>query len=161
MKQKVIIMSALPGMGKDFYIKTREEGMDPFSDENEEGNYTVVSADHFFTNQAGVYNFEPALISQAHESCLRAFLNAVLMNSVQRVYVSNTNTQQWERWPYHQLAKAYGCDVEYVVIEGDISLTERNTHGVPPEVISRMAGRMERNGMTWGANLKVIEANSF
>lgn len=160
MKQKVIIMSALPGMGKDFYIKQKEEGNTKFSDE-EEGSYTVVSADHFFVDDEGNYNFDPALLPEAHESCVRAFVNAVLMNSVQRVYVSNTNTQQWERWPYHQLAKAYGCDVEYVVIEGDISLTERNTHGVPPEVINRMAGRIERNGMTWGAKLTVVQANSF
>jgi predicted kinase len=61
------------------------------------------------------------------------------------IVVDNTNTQIWEMEPYVKLAKKYGYKVVVVEVPHPPAevAAERNSHGVPVEIIQRMIDRWE------------------
>jgi hypothetical protein len=63
------------------------------------------------------------------------------------VFVDNTNIHGWEYINYEKLANLHGYEVEIIEIPFDannaLEYFERNTHGVPLEVIERMCREYE------------------
>lgn len=151
--KKVFIMRGLPGSGKSHYVKNNlPELKSEVIDLNWDIPVTlraVVSADHFFENEKGEYNFNPSLLPEAHRACLKSFLDH-LQNRVQEVVVDNTNTQLWEMSPYVALGEAFGYEVKILHIRVDIETSvSRNTHGVPRRVIGEMWKRWEKPLPWW------------
>lgn len=102
----------------------------------------VVSADHFFLDKEGVYQFDPAKLPEAHGWCLRRFV-ALLQDCTASVVVDNTNTTVAELAPYAALALAYGYDLRIVIVECDPRIAfERNKHGVPLASVEAQASRL-------------------
>lgn len=98
-----------------------------------------VSADDYFTNLfTGEYNFDPAKIGDAHETC-RNRVATLMAYEIDAIAVHNTFTQMWEIQPYVKLAEEYGYRVSVIHCENDFG----NVHGVPPEAIQRMRDRWE------------------
>ena len=62
---KLIIMRGLPGSGKSKVV--REIIAKAINDHQHSA--IVCSADQFFTNPDGEYNFNPSMIAQAHMDC--------------------------------------------------------------------------------------------
>jgi hypothetical protein len=66
------------------------------------------------------------------------------------VVVDNTNISHWEYENYMFLAELHGYEVEIVEIPFEAEKAkiyhERNTHGVPLEVIERMVENYEHEG---------------
>ena len=145
---EVLILAGCSGAGKSSFVARRlEEHAKEF-----EGNpfrfASVVSADHFFTDQDGKYTFVPEKIGEAHKQCLRKFLSVIASDHNQLLIVDNTNTTMLEMAPYVSVAGAYDRRVKIVILsaeDGQIPmLAKRNLHGVPEKSIRRMNDNLKR-----------------
>ena len=108
--------------------------------------FAVFEADNFFMKD-GVYQFNPALLRDAHAECQRLAREALEMGN--GCVVSNTFTQRWEMQPYIQMAQETDTRLTVVsLFDGgctDEVLAARNVHAVPLEAIKRMRARWEHD----------------
>lgn len=163
--KRVYIMSGPSGSGKSTWanlgLKLNSQGQ----------NVVIVSADHFFVGDDGVYRFNPRLLGAAHDMCRRNYWEALDNPQVDAVVVDNTNTRTSEINDYVVEANRRNikpvtivrviCDVEKAVA--------RNSHGVPAGTVRDMWKRcngmfdsFERNGMPPGwqdIEVMIIEGN--
>ena len=127
------IVRGLPGSGKSSLAKKVSE--------------SVYSADDFFTNKKGEYNFNAKLLGKAHEWCWGKVRDAMFIGA-NAVAVANTFTQAWEAEKYYQLAEEYGYSVFVIECQNDFG----NVHDVPQESIDAMKERWEKD-LTPACNL--------
>lgn len=120
------IVRGLPGSGKSSLAKKVSE--------------SVYSADDFFTNKKGEYNFNAKLLGKAHEWCWGKVRDAMFIGA-NAVAVANTFTQAWEAEKYYQLAEEYGYSVFVIECQNDFG----NVHDVPQESIDAMKERWEKD----------------
>ena len=102
----------------------------------------IYSADDWFYDKEGNYNFDPSQLADAHADC---FTNVELAmesckGNLHYIAVANTFSQAWEAEPYFKLAKKY--DYSPFVVE--CQNTFDNVHGVPQETINVMKNRWEK-----------------
>lgn len=132
MRRELIILRGLPGSGKSH--RAREIGG------------TVCSADDFFM-EGGVYKFDPSKLGEAHAQCQAKAIQA-MAGQKSPVVIDNTNSRRWEFSVYSELASAFGYNVKIRTVGGR-SMEEvkayaaRGKHGVPEEVLLKMAYRWE------------------
>lgn len=134
--RKVFIMVGIPGSGKSHYCREQEDIL-----VNEQYSVLVVSADNYFTDAHGNYNFDPTKLSQAHGDCLREFMSAASseVEYFHAIFVDNTNLSAVEIAPYYAIAKAYDYEVELVFFRTPLDVClSRNTHNVPAHTMLRM-----------------------
>ena len=130
---KVWILQGIPGSGKTSHIPTGSK---------------VVSADHFFTDEKGDYHFNPRLLGEAHQKCLRDFVDYIktgAFTAEDTLVVDNTNTTLGEVAPYYAVAEAYGLNP--VIIHYDCSPelgAARNLHGVGLDACKSMHARIAK-----------------
>jgi predicted kinase len=120
------IVRGLPGSGKSSLAKNITE--------------LVYSADDFFTNKNGEYNFNAKLLGKAHEWCWGKVRDAMFIGA-NAVAVANTFTQAWEAEKYYQIAEEYGYSVFVIECQNDFG----NVHDVPQESIDAMKERWEKD----------------
>tara|TARA_R110000824_G_scaffold22133_1_gene81517 strand:- start:189 stop:605 length:417 start_codon:yes stop_codon:yes gene_type:complete len=123
MKQLFIIRGA-PGTGKT----TLARQLAP--DNN-------AAADDFFYDGDGVYQFDPALIGEAHADCMKRVEE--MMTGGEVIAVHNTFTEMWEVSPYLILCSQYGYTPVIIKCETNFG-TE---HGVPFAKIEDMRERYQ------------------
>ena len=99
----------------------------------------VLSADMYFEDDEGNYNFDGLKIKHAHAWCQSEAEQ--FMKSGIAIAVANTFTQEWEMQAYFDLAEKYGYTVFSVVVENRHGGV--NTHGVPEEKVKQMCKRFE------------------
>lgn len=139
----VIILSGVQGSGKTYFLKNQLRQHLGLPD-----MLSVIScsADDFFLDVEGKYNFDPSKLPQAHAACLKKFVEACQTKQpVNRwvIVVDNTNSTVAEIAPYYAIAETYGHDVEIVTIECRLELAVvRQTHGVPGYAIGIVAERI-------------------
>ncbi|MCD4707189.1 MAG: ATP-binding protein [Candidatus Sabulitectum sp.] len=154
--EQVIIASGIPGAGKSTWIR---RNTNPYMTE-------VFSADDFFHDKNGRYQFDPAKLSDAHSSCLRNFtlrllhLNNCAGNSCRiTLVVDNTNTSAWEIAPYYSLSQAFSIPVKIVrIIVAPETAFPRNIHGVNKEMIQKMAERINEKPLPAFWNVEEVNA---
>jgi predicted kinase len=100
----------------------------------------IYSADMYFEDQYGNYNFDPSKIKQAHAWCKRVTMEA-MEAEFSDITVANTFTQEWEMKDYIDMATKYGYIVFSLIIENRHG--NKNVHGVPDETIKKMTDRFE------------------
>ena len=128
--RKVIIMRGASGSGKSTYTNKNHP------------DAVVCSADSYFVDKDGNYNWDPKKIGFAHTSCQKSFKMA-LDRSEPLIVVDNTNTTVKEFKFYLDAARDHGYDVEVVRIETPLDVAAaRNVHNVPFDAVKRMKGRM-------------------
>lgn len=121
----VIILRSVSGAGKNFFsdfIKFLYP------------ETVICSADDYFTDEKGNYNFNPAELGAAHGQCRNKFEQALIDNN-KIVIVCNTNVNYKHFGFYLQKAGEYKYKVISLVIERRHD--GWNTHNVPPETLER------------------------
>lgn len=138
--REIIIVRGVPGSGKTTLI------------EEQYPDAVVCSADNYFNEVAELNNttyleeFKPWLVGKAHQHCWGAYIHALCVMEEETIVVDNTNIRKWEYENYVFLAELNGYNVKIVEIpitESAEVYHERNTHGVPLEVIQRMMDEYE------------------
>jgi len=119
---ELVLIRGLPGSGKSTMAK-----------EMVANGFVHFEADMFFTVD-GTYAYNPVRIQEAHAWCQRMTRQA--LKEGRRVVVSNTFTRLREMEPYQ-------CMVDRIRVLEACGRWQ-NTHGVPAEMVDRMAQRWER-----------------
>ncbi len=117
-QQTLTLIRGLPGSGKT----TLAESM----------NAVHLEADQFFINKQGEYHYDPALVKDAHQWCLKETEMALLRG--ENVVVANTFVRHWEMAAYKRLAEKYQVKLAITVCRGKWP----NIHGVSAETIEKM-----------------------
>ncbi|MCZ2224294.1 MAG: ATP-binding protein [Chitinophagales bacterium] len=144
---QAVILIGVSGSGKSTYAR------------NNYPEFIKCSADDYFMID-GKYNFNFAKLGEAHGECLKKFILAC--QNKQNVIVDNTNTSIEEIAPYFQVARAYGYDVTFVMINCDIDkCAERNLHGVGLNSVKTMRARINNLKLPkyWKFELKEVDSN--
>ncbi len=128
--QTMFIMQGVPGSGKSTIAKQIIRGADPSR------GCVICSTDDYYM-EGGKYNFRPERTKNHHR--LNQQRVEGYLESKYSVIVDNTNTMAWEARPYVEMAVKAGIPIVFVRCTGHFP----NVHGVPDEVVARMADRME------------------
>lgn len=143
-------MRGIPGSGKSTTARkiAGDEGV-------------ICSADNYFLDDLGNYNFRPNLLSRAHDSCYYQFMVA-MGEGMDTIIIDNTNTRHKEYSRYVNAAKERGYNVKIVYPDspwskeimsnmkmGEFRMEDAKkfeymgTHDVPLETIMTMMKRFE------------------
>lgn len=128
-QQKLTLVRGIPGSGKSTYAKSL--------------NSKLVEADQFFIDQDGTYQYDNTLIKDAHNWC--KLETKRLFKAGFDVVVANTFVKNWEMKFYKSLADDMRLKFEVIEMRGNY----QNVHGVPDEVVARMASQFEVLGSSF------------
>lgn len=123
----LILVRGVPGSGKSTWAKWSYTGT----------NDTVVEADNYFIRPDGTYDFNPKMLSNAHEWCFKQACISYVM--YENVYVANTFTRIWEMQKYLDWARVRNIPIRVVRCTGNYD----NIHGVPKAKVQQMLDRFE------------------
>ena len=129
----LILLRGIPGSGKTTLAKILLQIR--VTDEPE-----VLSADDFFENENGEYNFDASKLKEAHNYC-QFRCSERMRQQKAKIIVANTFTQEWEMEIYYEMAKRYNYRVHTLIVENRHG--SENIHGVPAEKIKQMKKRFD------------------
>ena len=99
------------------------------------GEVAICTADDYFYDELGKYNFNPDHLSIAHKQCQEKFVYALDNPDFDTVVVANTNTKEQDFQFYVAEAEKRGIMVFSLVVEKRHNGV--NTHETPDHVIDR------------------------
>lgn len=107
---------------------------------SEEHDAVICSADHYFFDSVGQYNFDPSKLGQAHQFCYEKATKA--LQEGKNVIIDNTNAKAKDRGKYLKLAEFLDAEVEFLEpstpwVYDLEELFKRNTKKTPKEVIEK------------------------
>ena len=123
--KELFLLRGLPGSGKSTLAKSLG------------GVY--IEADMFFMKD-GEYKFDPTMIKHAH-NWVHDVVETWMGDSIEKIFVSNTFTQEWEMDFYYKLAETYGYRVYSLIVENRHGGV--NEHGVPDDKLKQMKDRFQ------------------
>jgi len=152
-KKTLFLLRGIPGCGKSTTADILSEN----------GKYPVLSADMYFENAVGGYEWDGAKIKDAHAWCKfqleglmtdsfgenqrgtriaspQGYLSGFFF-SFDKIFVANTFTQEWEMEGYYELAGRYGYMVISLICENRHGGS--NLHNVPEEKLGQMKERFQ------------------
>lgn len=132
----LILLRGIPGSGKTTLgeIILHQPGS------NNTNN--VLSADDFFIDESGNYNFDSTKLKEAHNMCQQKCADRMKME-LSKIVVANTFTEDWEMKSYFDMAERYKYRVHTIVVENRHG--GKNIHGVPDDKLQIMKNRFEIN----------------
>jgi len=128
---ELILLRGLPGSGKTTLAKIILQLRS--TDEPE-----ILSADDFFEDNEGDYNFDPTKLKEAHNYC-QFRCSERMRQQKAKIVVANTFTQEWEMDEYFKMAERYNYRVHTVIVENRHG--NENVHGVPEDKLQQMKNR--------------------
>jgi predicted kinase len=127
MKNSLILLRGLPGSGKSALANLLSEN----------GKYPIFSVDDYFTNKiTGDYIFDFKLNHLAYKQC-EENTRISMKDNIEKIFVHNTFTIEWELEIYFKLAKTYDYNIYVVTVENYHD--NKNTHDVSEEQLNKMA----------------------
>lgn len=130
---ELILLRGLPGSGKSTLAKIILQHKN--TDEPE-----ILSADDFFEDKEGDYNFDSTKIREAHNYC-QFRCSERMRQQKSKIVVANTFTQEWEMEEYFKMAERYNYRVHTVIVENRHG--NENVHGVPKDKLQQMENRFQ------------------
>jgi predicted kinase len=125
----IVLLRGLPGSGKSTLGNLLSEN----------GKYPVFSVDSYFTNKVtGEYNFEYDKNYLAYKECQEKTIEAII-NKVEKIFIDNTFTLDWEIEVYFKLAKEYDYQIHVVTVENYHN--SKNVHFINDDSIQKMASK--------------------
>lgn len=138
----LVLMRGMPGSGKSTLARhlLQKANLDP--------KEHIVSADDYFTDRWGNYNFDRSKLSDAHADC-QSCAKSLMMKSFAPIIVDNTNIRLWEMEPFCVNAVDHGYIVQILEptttwAKNPDECYKRNSHGVPHDTILNMRRTYER-----------------
>lgn len=144
--KSLYLIRGCPGSGKSLLAESLSE----------QGKYPVLSADMYFEDSKGNYNWDASKLPDAHKWCKKQTERCMICNdgwwhsaddyrlkhtNTNKIFVANTFTQEWEVEPYFELAEKYGYTVFSIIVENRHG--NQNTHNVPDEKVQQMKDRFQ------------------
>ena len=129
----LILLRGLPGSGKTTLgevILHSTQGSKP----------DVISADNYFIDDKGNYNFDSTKLKEAHNNCQQICAERMRLE-FSKVVVANTFTEEWEMKPYFDMAERYKYRIHTIIVENRHG--SKNIHGVPDEKLQQMKDRFQ------------------
>jgi predicted kinase len=129
----LILLRGLPGSGKTTLgevILHSNQGTRP----------DVISADNYFIDDKGNYNFDPTKLKEAHNNCQQICAERMRLE-FSKIVVANTFTQEWEMEKYFEMAERYNYRVHSIIVENRHG--GENIHGVPDDKLKQMKDRFQ------------------
>lgn len=132
-KGDLILLRGLPGSGKstlgEIILQTTNSS-----------KADVLSADNFFMDNDGNYNFDATRLKEAHNMCQQKCAERMRLE-FSKIVIANTFTQDWEMKPYFEMADRYRYRVHSVIVENRHG--SKNVHDVPEEKLEQMKARFQ------------------
>tara|TARA_R110000822_G_scaffold88608_13_gene205231 strand:- start:55 stop:513 length:459 start_codon:yes stop_codon:yes gene_type:complete len=151
--KKLVMMRGIPGSGKS--TKAQEIACKYL--ENGGRSVAICSTDDYHMEH-GKYVFKPKLLGEFHvKNQIRA--SGYMDKCIELIIVDNTNIKRKDMTVYINNGQLCGYEVKEVIVGEDSlmsdptspiftsyidSCAERNTHGVPRDVIDRMARTFQK-----------------
>jgi len=169
----IVLMRGVPGIGKSTYVKKILPSIvGPCGG----ANYVICSADLFFVDEDGNYNFDRDKLGDAHRSCKQRFYRELHKPSGEQadvLVVDNTNSSLVELVFYYELAALLNYEVQIHELQGPEKnavsggwhkaidkYVSRNLHGVPYAVIAKMSWSIESEKVPkWWGRAKLVKVN--
>jgi len=129
----LILLRGIPGSGKTTLANVILQ--QPNNNPQE-----ILSADDFFDDGNGGYNFDPTKLKEAHNYC-QFRCSERMRQQKSRIVVANTFTQEWEMDEYFKMAERYDYRVHTIIVENRHG--NENIHGVPRDKLQQMKNRFE------------------
>lgn len=124
----IILLRGIPGSGKSTLANLLLPNKP----------HCIRSADMFFEDEGGNYNFNARELPTAHKWCKNQV--EYLMNDQEDlIIVDNTFTQEWEMADYFDLAKKYDYQISSAIVENRHG--SKSIHNVPQDKIDMMRER--------------------
>lgn len=126
-QNSIILLRGLPGSGKSTLASLLSEN----------GKYPVYSIDDFFVDsKTGEYKFDFQKNHLAYKSCEENLENS-LKENIEKIFITNTFTIEWEMEVYFQLASKYNYRIFVVTVENRHG--GKNVHQISDEQLKKMA----------------------
>jgi predicted kinase len=103
----------------------------------------IITADDFFYDEEGNYNFDATKLGQAHAQCRDKFDAALKDEVITNIVIANTNTKPSDWSYYSNQAEKAGIPVFHIVVEKHHD--NMNEHNVPQHVLERQAKTLMDN----------------
>jgi len=132
----LILLRGLPGSGKSMLGKL----INTIHFNIATPTNPVLSADDYFINKDGIYEFDVEKITEAHNDCIQRCAK-LMSGGSNKIVVANTFVEQWELRPYYEIADRYGYCVHSLIVENRHN--GKDSHGVPEETIADMKSKFE------------------
>lgn len=126
----LFLIRGVPGAGKSSLVKVLSSSLT--------GHF---EADMYFIDEQGNYNFDATKLTEAHEWCKSECEKVMGPYGLDKIFVSNTFTQEWEMKPYYELAAKYGYRVHSLIVENRHG--SKSVHNVPDTAMGNMLNRFE------------------
>lgn len=122
----LILLRGLPGSGKTTLAHELSES----------GKYPVFSVDDYFTNARGEYRFEFDKNHLAYKQC-EENTRSSMQKGVEKIFLDNTFTIEWEMEPYFKLASEFNYKVFVLTVENRHK--GKNIHQISDDQLKKMA----------------------
>jgi predicted kinase len=122
-QRNLIILKGVSGSGKTTFAKLIEYPC------------CICTADDYFYDKNGQYNFDLNKLGLAHAACRDKFDEAIKDPIITNIVIANTNTKESDYSYYVNRAEKFGVNVMYVILEKRHD--NPNVHNVPDFVLDR------------------------